>query len=63
MEKQAKAAVQVTQPVPEKKDDDMEEDEEEPEVKEEADGTRETPIEVVDEVVAPREVPNLPCSA
>ena len=56
-EKQAKATVQAPQPVPEKKDDDMEEDEEEPEVGEEVAGTRDTPIEVVAEVLAPREVP------
>ena len=55
-EKQAKASVQAAQPVSEEKDDDMDEDEEEPEVGGEEVGTRYTPIEVVAEVVAPREV-------
>ena len=35
----------------------MEEYLEEPDEEEEVEGTRETPIEVVDEVVSPREVP------
>ena len=56
-EKQAKAAVQAPQPVPEEEDDDMYEDEEEPETGEKVAGTRYTPIELVVEVVAPREVP------
>ena len=43
--------MQAPQPVPEEKYDDMDED------VEEEDGTRETPIEVTAEVVAPREVP------
>ena len=49
--------MQAPQPVPEEEDDDMDEDEEEPEAGEEVAGTRDTPIEVVAEVVAPREVP------
>ena len=49
--KRAKAPVQATLPVPEEKDDEMEED------AEDAMGTRETPIEVAAEVVAPQEVP------
>ena len=56
-EKQAKATVQVLRPVPEEEDDDMDEDEEEPEAGEEVAGTRDTPIDVVAEVVAPLEVP------
>ena len=43
--------------MPEEKDDRMEEDVEGPGKEEEAEGTRETPIEVMAEVLAPREVP------
>ena len=49
--KRAKAPVQAARPVPEEKDDAMEED------AEYAKGTRETPIEVAAEVVVSREAP------
>ena len=55
--KQAKAQVQAPQPVPEEKEDVMEEDVEEYEKGKETEGTREIPIVVVAEVVATREVP------
>ena len=51
------ATVQATPPLPEEEDDDIDEYEEEPEAGEEVAGTGDTPIEVVAEVVAPREVP------
>ena len=44
--------------MPEEEDDDMDEDEEEPEPGAEVAGTRDTPIDVVAEVGASREVPN-----
>ena len=49
--KRAKAPMQAPRPVPEEKDDAMEED------AEDAMGTRETPIEVVAEVEVPEETP------
>ena len=59
VERQAKSPEQVSRPIPGEKADEMEEDEEEPEEEEseeeETEGTRETLIEVVAEVVSPRE--------
>ena len=61
VERPAKSPEQVSQPIPGEKADEMDEDEEEPDEEEseeeETKGTRAARIEVVAEVVVPREVP------